>query len=94
MSPNLGDAHRMIDMSHIIHSMTFGENSDLNVPFREFASQKEIGENFLGISYTYFLDIVESNRFNEASEKEKEEYYYTVRMNEVILASAPMVLFK
>ena len=60
----LGDAHRMIDMSHIIHTLTFGEKSAFLNTFQDFASQKEIGENFLGISYTYFLDIVETNSFN------------------------------
>lgn len=58
----------MIDMSHIIHSMYFGEIKDQDSEtFSEFESHKEINENFLGISYTYFLDIVESNSFNEAS---------------------------
>jgi len=53
-----------------------------------------IEEVFMGITYTYFLDIIEKNSISANSEKGKESYIYTARMNEVILAQMPMVYFK
>lgn len=34
---------------------------------------------FLGISYMYFLDIVENNIFDTVRNTSNEHYYYTVR---------------
>ena len=52
----------MIDLTHIIHELSFGElktsEKSMNA-LKNFHSQKEIIETFLGISYMYFLDIVE-----------------------------------
>lgn len=48
----------------------------------------------MGISYTYFLDIVEFNNFDSTSGEYDDTYLYTVRMNEVILGTFPMVFFK
>ena len=48
----------------------------------------------MGITYTYFLDIIEKNVVDEAQEKGQELYIYTARLNEVILAQLPMVYFK
>lgn len=46
-------------MSHKIHEFWFGENREIySETLLGFESRKEIGEIFLGISYTYFLDIV------------------------------------
>ena len=39
----VGDAHKMIDMSHIIHTMYFGEIQENSNTFNDFASEKEIG---------------------------------------------------
>ena len=55
----------MLDMSHIIHKMSFGEeNEDYELGTNSlsgFSSEKEIKEVFMGITYTYFLDIMERN---------------------------------
>lgn len=48
----------------------------------------------MGITYTYFLDIIEKNTIDENNEKGKESYIYTARLNEVILAQLPMVYFR
>lgn len=48
----------------------------------------------MGITYTYFLDIIEKNTIDENNEKGEETYIYTARLNEVILAQLPMVYFK
>lgn len=48
----------------------------------------------MGITYTYFLDIIEKNTIDENQEKGKESYIYTARLNEVILAQLPMVYFR
>jgi len=53
-----------------------------------------IEEVFMGITYTYFLDIIEKNSISTNSDKGVESYIYTARMNEVILAQMPMVYFK
>jgi hypothetical protein len=53
-----------------------------------------IEEVFMGITYTYFLDIIEKNSIDANSDKGRESYIYTARMNEVILAQMPMVYFK
>lgn len=60
----------------------------------DFNSEKMIEEVFMGITYTYFLDIIEKNSINTNSDKGVESYIYTARMNEVILAQMPMVYFK
>ncbi len=94
---NSGDAHKMIDMSHIVHELTFGQVPDRRVwannALKDFHSEKQIREAYLGISYTYFLDVMEQNRLEEDGEG-SESYFYTARLNQVILASAPMVYFK
>lgn len=48
----------------------------------------------MGITYTYFLDIIEKNTIDVNNEKGKETYIYTARLNEVILAQLPMVFFR
>ena len=48
----------------------------------------------MGITYTYFLDIIEKNTIDENNEIGEETYIYTARLNEVILAQLPMVYFK
>jgi hypothetical protein len=48
----------------------------------------------MGITYTYFLDIIEKNTIDVNNEKGKETYIYTARLNEVILAQLPMVYFR
>lgn len=48
----------------------------------------------MGISYTYFLDILEENELDLKDDRAEEHYFYTARLNEVILATAPMVYFK
>lgn len=48
----------------------------------------------MGITYTYFLDIVERNTIYENDADGVESYLYTARLNEVILAQLPMVYFK
>jgi hypothetical protein len=48
----------------------------------------------MGITYTYFLDIIEKNIIDENNEKGEEIYIYTARLNEVILAQMPMVYFR
>lgn len=48
----------------------------------------------MGITYTYFLDIIEKNTVDQNNEKGREFYMYTARLNEVILAQLPMVYFK
>lgn len=48
----------------------------------------------MGITYTYFLDIIEKNTIDVNNEKGKENYIYTARLNEVILAQLPMVYFR
>ena len=48
----------------------------------------------MGITYTYFLDIIEFNSIDVNKEKGKEQYIYTARLNEVILAQLPMVYFR
>lgn len=84
-------------MSHIIHELRFGnktqEEHGTN-SLGNFNSEKEIEEVFMGISYTYFLDIIEKNVIDENNEKGQELYIYTARLNEVILAQLPMVYFR
>jgi hypothetical protein len=54
----------MVDMSHHIHELRFGDNeiTGANLPginsLGNFNSEKEIEEVFMGITYTYFLDII------------------------------------
>ncbi len=48
----------------------------------------------MGITYTYFLDIIEFNSIDVNKEKGKQQYIYTARLNEVILAQLPMVYFR
>lgn len=89
----------MLDMSHHIHDLRFGDNDDKSGAFgvnslANFNSEKEIEEAFMGITYTYFLDIIEKNIIDTDQEKGAESYIYTARLNEVILAQLPMVYFK
>lgn len=54
----------MLDMSHHIHKLTFGEDNESTQNMGSlggFNSEKEIEEVFMGITYTYFLDIMEQN---------------------------------
>ena len=88
----------MFDMSHHIYQLQFGDDISSNAPgtnsLKDFNSEKEIEEVFMGITYTYFLDIIEENKIDVNNEKGKESYLYTARLNEVILSSLPMVFFK
>ena len=86
------------DFSHKVRHLYFGDTptkylKGLN-SLGGFDSSKEIEDNFMGITYTYFLDIIEHNELDKSTEKTKESYYYTARLNEVILAQFPMVLFR
>ncbi len=60
---------------------------------RDFQSEKYIPDQHLGISYTYFLDIVENNIISDSNEG-VESYVYTARLNEVLLTGMPMVFIK
>ena len=58
----------MLDMSHHIYELRFGENQSDEYgtnSLGNFNSEKEIDEVFLGITYTYFLDIIEKNAIDE-----------------------------
>ena len=86
-------------MSHIINKLTFGNNDVTKYgenSLSGFNSEKEIEEQFLGISYTYFLDIIEHTLIDEVSSNNtgKDTYLYTARLNEVILDRLPLVYFK
>lgn len=48
----------------------------------------------MGITYTYFLDIIQKNTIDVNNDNGVESYIYTARLNEVILAQLPMVYFK
>lgn len=55
-------------MSHHIYELRFGEEKNqLNGEnsLQDFNSEKFIQESFLGITYTYFLDIIEQNVIHE-----------------------------
>lgn len=96
---NIGDLHKTLDLSHKIHYVHFGEMitgfTNFKVDsFKGFESRKEIPEAFLGISYMYFLDIIESNYYGYGKDRARPLYQYTVRMNEVVLATAPMLVFR
>lgn len=88
----------MLDMTHKIHKMSFGEERENDEQgtnsLSGFNSEKEIKEVFMGITYTYFLDIMERNIIDENSDKGVESYIYTARLNEVVLAQLPMVYFR
>jgi len=47
----------------------------------------------MGITYTYFLDIIERNTIDVNNVKGDENYIYTARLNQVILGQLPMVYF-
>lgn len=84
-------------MTHHIHELKFGEEESDETgtnSLGDFNSEKVIEEVFMGITYTYFLDIIEKNSIDANSDKGRESYIYTARMNEVILAQMPMVYFK
>ena len=84
-------------MTHHIYELRFGNATSEEYGTNSlggFNSEKEIEEVFMGITYTYFLDIIEKNVVDEAQEKGQELYIYTARLNEVILAQLPMVYFK
>ena len=85
-------------MTHKIHKMSFGEERENDEQgtnsLSGFNSEKEIKEVFMGITYTYFLDIMERNIIDENSDKGVESYIYTARLNEVVLAQLPMVYFR
>jgi hypothetical protein len=54
----------MLDMSHHIYELRFGEEKSNEYgtnSLENFNSEKEIEEVFMGITYTYFLDIIEKN---------------------------------
>ena len=85
------------DLSHKINELSFGDNVDFERGGNSlggFNSEKEIQDNFLGITYTYFLDIIENNEIDMSDQTAKESYLYTARLNEVILAQFPMLLFR
>jgi hypothetical protein len=88
----------MLDMSHHIHELRFGDHVDAEAyganSLKNFNSEKEIEEAFMGITYTYFLDIIERNIIDTNKDTGVESYIYTARLNEVILAQLPMVYFK
>jgi len=88
----------MLDMSHHIYELRFGDSDSKEEygtnSLKNFNSEKEIEEVFMGITYTYFLDIIEKNYIDENNEKGSELYIYTARLNEVILAQLPMVYFR
>lgn len=51
-------------MSHHIYELRFGEEKTDYYgenSLQDFNSEKFIEESFLGITYTYFLDIIEQN---------------------------------
>lgn len=51
-------------MSHRIYSLQFGNSTSDEYgtnSLGNFNSEKEIDEVFMGITYTYFLDIIEKN---------------------------------
>lgn len=93
----VNQGYRMLDMTHHIYYLRFGEEESTEYgsnSLKDFNSEKEIEEVFMGITYTYFLDIIEKNTIDVNNEKGKESYIYTARLNEVILAQLPMVYFK
>lgn len=56
--------YHKLDLTHKVNHLYFGENppeARIENTLRKFNSEKEIEEQFLGISYTYFLEIVEKN---------------------------------
>lgn len=62
----------MLDMSHHIHELRFGNKTSEEYgtnSLGNFNSEKEIEEVFMGITYTYFLDIIEKNIIDENNEK-------------------------
>ena len=57
----------IIDMSHTIHELYFNEGRNQNLglnAMKGFQSKKEIPEIGSGITYNYFLDIMEENHFD------------------------------
>ena len=63
----------MLDMSHHINKLNFGEERENDEEgtnsLAGFNSEKEIQEVFMGITYTYFLDIMERNVIDENSDQ-------------------------
>lgn len=85
-----------LDLTHNVNHMYFGESppeEKIENTLKRFRSEKEIDEQFLGISYIYFLEIVEKNRVY-SSGFVKESFFYTVRINEIMIPMIPQLVFR